>query len=140
MSSEEVASMRMKVLGLVAGAAVLASTLALAHSASEMKGMAMAKPTTMTGEVVDMGCYMAHTATGEKHLSCATKCIANGMPMGLLTANGKLYLITLDHDDYDPYNKLKDWASKQVTLTGVVSERAGMRSIDVTAAQLIAAK
>jgi len=73
-------------------AAVLASTLAFAHSASEMKGMPMAKPTTMTGEVVDMGCYMAHTATGEKHLSCANQVHRQRHAMGLLTANGKLYL------------------------------------------------
>jgi len=62
------------------------------------------------------------------------------MPMGLLTANGKLYLIRSTTNDYDPYNKLKEWASKQVHADGVVSERAAMRSIDVTAAQLIAAK
>ncbi|MFI5371874.1 MAG: hypothetical protein ACHQ52_09970 [Candidatus Eisenbacteria bacterium] len=129
---------------LVALAACLVVAVAFAHDEKDktkpMAGMSTAKPQSLTGEVVDMGCYMAHEATGEKHLACATKCIANGMPMGLLTTDGKLYLITLDHDNADPYNKCKDWAAKHVTLTGSVSERAGMRSIDVTAAQLAAAK
>jgi hypothetical protein len=136
--------MKRHVWWLVAVAACLVVAVAFADAEKDktkpMAGMSMPKPQTVTGEIVDMGCYMAHEAKGEKHLSCATKCIANGMPMGLLTAQGKLYLITLDHDNADPYNKCKDWAAKQVTLTGSVSERAGMRSIDVTEAQLVAAK
>src|SRR5437867_357566 len=59
---------------------------------------------TITGEVVDTGCYIAHSARGEKHVSCATKCINQGMPMGLLTSDGTLYLVTLNHDNADPYN------------------------------------
>ena len=27
---------------------------------------------SVTGEVVDMGCYMGHGARGEKHIACAT--------------------------------------------------------------------
>ncbi len=94
---------------------------------------------TITGELVDTGCYMAHGARGEKHVSCATKCIGNGMPMGLLTADGTLYLITLNHDNADPYNKLKDMAGKQVKVTGTVIARNGMKGIDVTDAALATA-
>ena len=90
----------------------------------------------MTGELVDMGCYLGHAAHGEKHISCATKCIANGMPMGLLTSNNQLYLITLNHDNADPYNQLKNMAGKNVTVTGEVATRNGIKAIDVTAAQL----
>jgi len=134
--------MKRNLLGPMLLAAMLVVTVAFADAPKEKakaEGMG-GKPAKLTGEIVDMGCYMGHEAKGEKHMGCATKCIANGMPMGLLTADGKLYLITLDHDDADPYNQCKDWASKQVTLTGPVSERSGMRSIDVTAAQLVAAK
>ena len=90
---------------------------------------------TLKGEVVDMGCYMAHEAHGAKHKECGAKCVAGGMPMGLLTSTGKLYLITLNHDDADAYNQLKDWIDSDVEVTGVVTERAGMRSIDVSAAK-----
>ncbi len=125
---------------MLAGVVCVAVAFADAPKDKAKAAPAAAKPGSITGEIVDMGCYMGHEAKGEKHMGCATKCIANGMPMGLLTADGKLYLLTLDHDNGDPYNKCKDWASKQVTVTGPVSERAGMRSIDVTAAQLAAAK
>ena len=87
---------------------------------------------TVTGEVVDLGCYLGHAARGEKHVSCATKCLAQGMPMGLLTSNGTLYLVTLDHDDADPYNSLKDMAGKNVTVTGELLARSGMKAIEAT--------
>jgi hypothetical protein len=97
--------------------------------AADSKGKPEVK-VTLKGEVLDMGCFMGHEAKGEKHKSCALKCVANGMPMGLLTADGKVYLITLNHDSADPYNKCKEWAGSTVAITGVVSQRAGMRSID----------
>ena len=85
----------------------------------------------VTGEVVDTGCYLGHAARGAKHVSCATKCIQGGMPMGLLTADGTLYLLTMNHDNADPYNKLKEMAGKTVTVTGEVMERSGMKGLDV---------
>lgn len=88
---------------------------------------------SLTGEVVDTGCYLGHAARGAKHISCATKCIMGGMPMGLLTSDGALYLLTMNHDNADPYNKLKEMAGKTVTVTGAVMERSGMKGIDVTA-------
>ncbi len=107
---------------------------ALGVWAEEGKMAAKAAPKTVTvkGELVDMGCYVAHGAKGEKHKECATKCIAGGMPMGLLTDKGKLYLLTLNHDNADPYNKAKEMAAAMVEVTGQVSTRNGVSAIDVT--------
>ena len=112
--------------------AVGASAHEMNSMSSMHKGMAMGKPTTLSGEVVDTGCYLAHEAKGEKHVECASKCINNGMPMGILTSKGSLYLVTLNHDNADPYNKLKTMAGQKVTVVGTVSERSGMKGIDVT--------
>ena len=87
---------------------------------------------TITGEVVDMGCWLGHAARGEKHISCATKCLNQGMPMGLLTSNGTLYLVTLDHDNGDPYNNMKGMAGKDVTVTGELLTRSGMKAIEAS--------
>ena len=111
-------------------AAVLFAVSALAEVKKETK--AEKKPVTLKGEIVDTGCYISHGAMGEKHKQCATTCIANGMPMGLLTTEGKLYLLTLDHDNADPYNQCKEMASMTVEVTGMVSERNGIKAIDVT--------
>jgi len=125
------------------GALVLMAGLvfALGVGAEDTKGAkAAAKTMTVKGELVDMGCYVGHGAKGEKHKDCATKCIAGGMPMGLLTDKGKLYLLTLNHDNADPYNKAKEMASSMVEVTGQVSTRNGVSAIDVTDVKPVAAQ
>ncbi len=99
------------------------------HKAGEHKESA---PQTVTGEIVDTGCYLGHSGRGPKHIECATKCIAQGMPMALLTSKGTLYLLTMNHDNPDPYNELKEMAGKTVSVTGVVMTRGGMTGIDVS--------
>jgi hypothetical protein len=58
------------------------------------------------------------------------------MPMGVLTSNGTLYLVTLDHDNADPYNRLKDMAGKDVSITGELLTRSGMKAIEASKVQL----
>jgi hypothetical protein len=111
---------------------VLALAAANALAAGQQGKSAAAKTTTMKGEIVDMGCYLAHGARGADHKSCASKCIAAGMPFGLLTPTGKLYLLTLNHDNPDPYNKCKDMAAENVEVTGALAQRNGIMAIDVS--------
>ena len=116
---------------------VLAVALAIAVAAGAENKDAKAakaapKSTTLKGELVDMGCYVSHEARGEKHKGCAMKCVAGGMPIGLLTADNKLYLLTPNHDNADPYNMAKELMSAMVEVTGTVSERGGARILDVT--------
>ncbi len=115
---------------LVLVALTLVAVTALA--AGEMKMKAAAKSATVKGEIVDMGCYLGHGARGADHKSCATKCIAGGMPMGLLTAQGKLYLLTMNHDNADPFNKCKDMAAETVDVTGTLAQRNGVLALEVT--------
>jgi len=122
----------------VALVAALVATAALADQGGQ-KSAHQGTVKTLTGELVDMGCYLGHAAKGEKHIGCATKCIANGMPMGVLTPDGTLYLVTLNHDNGDPYNKLKDMAGKTVKVTGTVMTRNGVKGIDVTEAAEVTA-
>lgn len=123
-------------LGLCASLAVVGAAIAQeGHSekANAKMDAKMAKdaPMTVSGEIVDLGCYLGHGAKGAEHASCATKCIAGGMPMGLLTNDNKLYLMTMSHADAGPFNKAKEMAAKMVTVTGPVHERDGMLSIEV---------
>jgi len=117
-------------------ALVLVAAVALADVKKEMK--ADKKPVTIKGEIVDTGCYIANGAMGEKHKDCASKCIANGMPMALMASDGRLILLTLDHDNADPYNQCKTLAGAQVEVTGTMSERNGMKALDVTGVKAVA--
>jgi hypothetical protein len=89
------------------------------------------KSMTIQGEIVDMGCYISSGAKGKDHQGCAEMCLKNGMPMGLLTKDGTLYLLTVSHSNADPFNQAKQWASDQVVVTGPYSERNGIRAIEV---------
>jgi hypothetical protein len=130
-------------LGIAAAFAV--SLFAIAQA--DMKGMkdtkgmkekakaGVEKTMTVTGELVDMGCYLGMGAKGAGHKECALKCAAMGMPMGLLTSKGTLYLLTVSHDDAAPFNQCKDWMADQVSITGPVMTRNGIKAIEVTAAK-----
>src|SRR5947199_10052987 len=50
----------------------------------------------ITGEVVDMMCYVDHNAMGDKHSGCAAKCIKWGVPLGIVS-DRKAYLIVGEH-------------------------------------------
>lgn len=117
-------------------AVMLFAIHAFASAPAKADGMKMAgKAQTITGEIVDMGCYMAKGAKGASHKECGMKCVANGMPMGLLTDKGTLYVLTMSHDNADPFNKAKEWASEKVKVTGTVSVRNGIKSLQVDSAE-----
>ncbi|MEK7315675.1 MAG: hypothetical protein AABZ94_00435 [Candidatus Eisenbacteria bacterium] len=103
------------------------------------EGKKEAKSQSWTGEVVDLGCYMGHAAMGEKHMECGLKCVAGGMPMGLVVKGNKVFVLTMNHDNGDAFNACKGWVSQQVKITGTMATRGGLQSIDVAAAELAAA-
>ncbi len=82
----------------------------------------------VTGEVVDMMCYVDHNAVGEKHgQSCGAKCIKNGGPVGIVS-DGKAYLVVGEHKPMN--DQLADYCGKTVTLKGKMAERGGIAMIE----------
>src|ERR1700751_1994440 len=62
-------------------AALTCSPLAVAQEHEHGTDTAASKE--VTGEIVDMMCYVDHNAVGEKHgQSCGAKCVKNGGPGG----------------------------------------------------------
>lgn len=108
-------------ISMVAGAAFVAA-LAMPAFASDM---------TVKGEVVDMACSTdkGDAGKGEAHAACAMACAKRGQPAGILTADS-VYTIT---GDYAANNnaKLLDFVAKKVIVTGEVSEKDGVKSINV---------
>ena len=56
--------------------------------------------TTVTGEIIDLSCYLQLGKHGEKHKSCGQKCLTAGMPIGLLAKDGSIYLLM--EEEHDP--------------------------------------
>ncbi|MEP7232033.1 MAG: hypothetical protein ABI691_17355 [Ginsengibacter sp.] len=87
---------------------------------------------TVTGEILDMKCYMASGAHGDGHKECAATCINGGSPMGILADDGKVYLLIEGSKNADAYSAAKKFAGEMVTLTGTLSEKNGVQALVVT--------
>ncbi len=87
---------------------------------------------TVTGEILDMKCYMASGAHGDGHKECAATCINGGAPMGILTDDGKVYLLIEGSKNADAYDEAKKFAGEKVTLTGTFSDKNGVQALIVT--------
>src|SRR5215469_2136400 len=82
----------------------------------------------VTGEVVDMMCYVDHNAVGEKHgQSCGVKCVKSGGPVGIVS-DGKAYLVVGEHKPIN--DQLADLCGKNVTVKGKLAERGGVAMIE----------
>ena len=90
---------------------------------------------SVTGEVVDLSCYLVHPQSGQGagHRKCAETCLKKGLPAGLLTGDKQLYLLIEDHDNPKSYASLKDKAAEKVTVEGEKVTQNGMQGIVVEA-------
>ncbi len=110
---------------LLACATVAALSLATA-------GVSLAQEAvTVKGEVVDLACYLAKGKRGAEHRSCAQMCAKGGVPMGLLTDSGDLYLLIDDHANKKPYEDALKLAGSNAEISGQKYVKNGMSSIVV---------
>ena len=86
---------------------------------------------TIKGEVVDLWCYMDHAAHGQKHKACAVACAKMGNPIGIVDAEGNVYVAVGSELHQPDRDRLIDKMAQQVTVTGTVIERGGMKMLYV---------
>ena len=96
-----------------------------------------AKPISLVGEVVDLSCYLQVGKHGDKHRGCGQKCVANGQPVGLLEADGSVYML-IDEEHNARRDGLTDFRKQAiehmahiVTVNGTLSEVQGMKAVYV---------
>jgi hypothetical protein len=141
----------------VAAAAILVAAMAVtstpANSAAPAKATSppaaskRPKVAVVRGEVLDLSCWLARGLSGPLHQDCARKCIASGVPMGIMTADSTLWLLTQDHGrsmepgSYagtpDPFIQCKDWPSYIVEVSGLGSTKNGIHVVEVARAKVI---
>ena len=88
---------------------------------------APAKVDTVSGEVIDLACYLGHGASGKEHAQCAKTCIKGGLPVGIKTATGIILAVGKDHKTANA--KLAPLAGEMVVATGELSEQDGLKLI-----------
>ena len=114
--------------------ALWAASLAVASLALGAPARAQ-EQMTVKGEVLDLTCYVAKGSKGERHKTCAKMCAKKGLPLGVLTDDGKVFVLIEDHDDPDPYAAVKDLAGEHAEITGKHYARDGVESLMVSGAK-----
>lgn len=121
----------------------LAGCMTVAFAAGAVPGSASAQgrmqmkapPSTeasITGTVIDISCKFGQGLSGADHRMCAQVCADKGIPLGILTSAGKLYIPTSAAMPGDAQNaRLKEFAEQQVTVKGKVFEAGGASAIQI---------
>jgi len=141
-ASQAAATATAVTLGKAETAKWTATTYEAATAEANKKVLESGKTTTVTGEVVDVSCYLQLGKRGEAHVACGSKCIANGQPIGLLDAEDNLYIVMAEehHPRRDGQVELKTvlgpLLAKTVTLTGMTTQMKGYHALFVQAAEL----
>ena len=95
--------------------------------------------TTLTGEVIDVSCYLQLGKHGAKHKECGQKCARNGNPIGLLTSDGAVWLLMAEehHPRRDgKTDSLRDALIEQmanvIKVTGTATTLHGTKGLYVS--------
>jgi type 1 fimbria pilin len=119
---------------LIAAALALALGASAAHAQGTMKmpEAPKGKDVTITGMVVDVSCKFGQGLSGASHLMCAQVCADKGIPLAILTSDGKLYIPTSAAMPGDAQNPLlKEYAEQEVTVTGKAFSAGGAEAIQI---------
>ena len=102
---------------------------------------------TVRGEIVDYYCYIEKGLTGPQHKECGLKCVAGDVCMGILTDQGDLYMLSIDHIRAmspqsfqgvpDPFRACMSMVSQHVEIRGSLMERKGQRILEVSAVRKV---
>lgn len=91
----------------------------------------------LRGEMIDSWCYYSgvmgspESTLGTSHYTCAMWCAKGGIPVGLLTNDGTVYMVLkIDGDDESSSgDTVLQLASHEIVANGIVFERDGLNYI-----------
>ncbi len=89
------------------------------------------KDITVTGEVVDIACFIKMGASGSGHKQCATDCAKAGIPLAIATEKGEIYLPTAKEDMKGANDILLPFVAEKVMVTGKLFEKGGQRLLAI---------
>jgi hypothetical protein len=95
---------------------VLVGVFTMAAPFAQPKGERL----TVTGEVVEMWCYLEAGDRGAAKKACATVCAKAGNPIALVDDKGELYLLAGLKSHQPAQELLLDMMSERVTVTGTL--------------------
>jgi hypothetical protein len=136
-------------IGSPATAGWTSSTEKAATTPEQKKVLAGGKVATVTGELVEVSCYLQLGKRGEGHIPCGSDCIKHGQPAGILDDKGTLTLLFVEEHDprrhgegeAEVRSKLASLLARQVAATGMLTTTPeGQAALYVHASDLTTVK
>ena len=112
------------------GSALAVALFAVPLSAQEMQH-AQGDKMTLTGQVIDVNCFVTHGAQGASHKACATACANKGVGLAILSSDGTIYM-PVSTKPGDPQNpRLVPFLEGKVKITGTHRMQNGLHTIEI---------
>jgi hypothetical protein len=86
---------------------------------------------SVTGEIIDLHCYMDREAKGVGHKACAVACAKAGNPIALLNDKNELFLLMGEKKHQTSNDMLIEKMAATVTITGTQVKKGGLQVIYV---------
>jgi hypothetical protein len=103
------------------------------HEAAKAAEAEAGEAITVTGEVLDLSCYLGHGSAGKEHKKCARACLVEKkVSAGLLTEDGSVYLLVQDHKHEKAFKPVGELAAEQVKVSGRKVVKGGLQGILVS--------
>jgi hypothetical protein len=103
------------------------AALTLAVSGGLEAQQATGESVTITAQVIDLSCKVAHDLSGAEHRMCSQVCSDRGVPLALLGSDGQIYVPVSEAMPGSSENaQLREYAEETVTVTGRVVQRGGL--------------
>ena len=97
-------------------------------SAQDQKPKKLPNETTISGEIVDIKCFLTAMmkGRGENHKECAIMCIKDGLPVGILDdSTNEVYIVVPKGGMKSGNDELMQYAAQNVKLTGTILKKNG---------------
>lgn len=120
-------------------AMVASLILAMGLDVAPVRAAATGARIQVTGEVIDTWCYFSgvmggpDAVVGSAHHTCALWCAAGGIPVGLLSEDGTVYMVVKweGQTDLTRGDTLLDVQSDKIVADGMLYERDGVNYLIV---------
>ena len=112
---------------------LLATLITVTVLAAASTAVSLAQPkgerVTVTGEVIELWCYLEAGDRGAAKKACATACAKAGNPIAIVDAKGQLFTLAGLKSHQSAQELLLDKMSETVTVTGTLVKNPNVQMI-----------
>jgi hypothetical protein len=121
------------VIGVAAAGMMVVAATAQSHAGHDHHAEASDDDIVkmVTGEVIDITCYVRHDSKGPEHVKCALNCAELGMPLGILEDDTDVIYLIIPAGHGAPKEGVDGFIGQHVTAKLMLFRSGGLNSAEV---------